>query len=310
MAMHRIGPYVRRHPNDVEALLAYTQAREHVREPNRKHIIEALVLYRRVLSFNPRHIPAAESLLRLYQEHALWTEALQSANDLLAIDEKNKAAMQGRAASLLALGRFANDEAYNAALTDSNTYPGEMAGQLLTQEVLRRSDNTHQRALQHREALRKKHPGDARFILLTGIANACIGDAEAGREWLDQACQKEMPDPVALGALVEYCDRVEMFEASLAALQRHGNKGGEFSLLLTRRLWELERHAELVQQVGNSESADSVSAAFACLSLHRLGKKEEAANRAKALAAKAQDDPAARAWSPMVDALIGKEVPD
>src|SRR4051812_26416122 len=49
-ALHHIGPYVQRHPNDSDTLWSYAQARQQVPEPDGRHLSDALSLYRRVLS--------------------------------------------------------------------------------------------------------------------------------------------------------------------------------------------------------------------------------------------------------------------
>ena len=43
-AMHKIGPYVRRHPDDAQVLFKYATARQEVPEPNTRHIGDAMSL--------------------------------------------------------------------------------------------------------------------------------------------------------------------------------------------------------------------------------------------------------------------------
>jgi tetratricopeptide (TPR) repeat protein len=308
-AMHKIGPYVRRHPDDVEALLAYARARVQVVEPTGRHISEALGIFRRALSLNPHHVSGAESLLRLYEQCRFWTESLQLCKDLLAIDPKNHVALECRANALFSLGRFAGDEALHAAVEYTAAYPGEMAGHLLTLEIMQRGGSSREQILKRCEMLRRDHPQDPRFLVLTGVAHACLNENDAAREWLDQACRKEMPDAESLGLLVQYLDRLHRFDAAFAVLQRHGSKGGEFARLLTRRLWEQERFADIAQQVPENES-DPERLALACLSLSRVGQKQAALQRLAKLEAASELKPEARIWAPVVKALIGNGEPD
>src|SRR5688572_2681500 len=48
-ALHKVGSWLQRHPDDAEALYAYAQARENVEEPENKHLAQAMRLYVRLL---------------------------------------------------------------------------------------------------------------------------------------------------------------------------------------------------------------------------------------------------------------------
>ncbi|HYO07776.1 MAG TPA: tetratricopeptide repeat protein [Tepidisphaeraceae bacterium] len=309
-AMHKIGPFVRRHPEDVDALFAYARARQQVPEPNGKHISEALALFRRVLNLSPRNVPAAEALLRLYQDHGLATEALQLSKDLLALDPKNRRALEGRAAALYALGRFAKDEAFDAAIDYSKANPTEIEGQLLVLEILRRRENPREGVLKRCEELRKAHPNDTTFLLLTGMAHLSLNEVPAAKQWIEQACQGEMSSVTSLRLLAEYCDRLQMFGQALAVLQRHGKKGGEFAALLVGRLWEQERYKELVEQVDGKLAADAHCAALRCLAQHRLGQKDQAVKGLDRLKEGSATNPLARTWWTVARALTEPARPD
>src|SRR5690606_25216397 len=82
-AMHRLGVYVNHNPKDAQALYQYAQARQQVPEPQAKHILDAVSLYRRVLDLDPTHQEARLKLLDLYTSIGYGNEAVDTADAYL-----------------------------------------------------------------------------------------------------------------------------------------------------------------------------------------------------------------------------------
>ena len=315
-AMHNIGPYLRRHPDDVESLLAYATARRQVPEPNNRHISDALGLLRRVLVLNPQHVQASESLLELYQQCGLMTEGLQLAQQVLSVHPKNAVAMKVKATALNAGGKSPGvkpEDALNTALRYAELWPRDVAGQLLVMEILDRGDTTRERAVAHFAKLHEKSPNDPLAILLLGVAHLTSGDSAAASKWIGQAAQLEMPDVPAVELLVRACDQLEMFEQSMNVLKRHAGRadGDEFVALFAGRLWELESYQQLADHVGGKAiERDAQAAALRCLALRELGQKEKAAAALEALKQAAESNPSARDWAAVLEALNAGATPD
>ena len=58
VALHKLGRYLNVVSDDIEALMAYGNARIQVPEPNRKHLLQAVSVFRRVLDQRDGHVGA------------------------------------------------------------------------------------------------------------------------------------------------------------------------------------------------------------------------------------------------------------
>src|ERR1041384_287061 len=65
-AMQKLGAYLKRHPDNVNALYGYAQARQKVEESGGRHLIQAIDMLRRALELDPDRHDARLNLLDLY----------------------------------------------------------------------------------------------------------------------------------------------------------------------------------------------------------------------------------------------------
>ena len=83
-ALHFLGPYVLRYPDDLEAIEAYAKTRRQLPEPDGAEAQEAMGLYRQIVAIKPESIEDKCTLLDLYAQQNLNTETIQEADEILA----------------------------------------------------------------------------------------------------------------------------------------------------------------------------------------------------------------------------------
>src|SRR5690606_24233546 len=130
--------------------------------------------------------------------------------------------------------------------------------QALALEVIRRLRGGEARILERAEALRERHPGDVRYEVLQSIAFSLVNRSDEARQWALQAAARPMPDMPTLHLLVDRCDRLGLFDQSLALL-RSAATGGEADpevvVALGRRLYQIGQHDELLAMSPSDPSA-------------------------------------------------------
>ncbi len=105
-AMHSLGMYLGRHPEDVEITFKYAQARLEVKEPGGGHLVQAVGVLRRLLYMEPDHPTAKRMLLDLYVKTNFYTESLDLAEEFLREDPYDFEAMRAKVDALLNLRKF------------------------------------------------------------------------------------------------------------------------------------------------------------------------------------------------------------
>jgi predicted Zn-dependent protease len=327
-ALNDIGRYVQRHPDDAKTLYSYAQAREQVPAPDNRHIHDAMSLYRRVISLDPKNTGACESLLKLYTRTGMFAEAQALSQDVIKSDPGNRQAMKAHAVALFALGNGASassgpgtrpttqtsrEQALPAALAYNEKWPDDLDGQLLTLQILSHANDGRAKMIEHVQSLLDKSPKDPHFQLLMGYVKLATGaDRSEAKKWIDQASQGALPDTASLKLLVELCDRMGLFQQSFQALQRQASESSdpEARQLLAGRLWEMQRYDDLATKFSGDVSGDGDIAALRCMSLQQSGKRADALSALKALETASADNPRLQRWASVAKAVVSSEKPD
>jgi tetratricopeptide (TPR) repeat protein len=108
-ALPKLSYYLARNQCDVEALLAFADARARVPVANDRHLNEAIGLYRAALQCDPVNREALEQLLRRYFQEGRRSEYLEIADRLLALDPRDVRALDVKSIGLFYEGQL--DEA-------------------------------------------------------------------------------------------------------------------------------------------------------------------------------------------------------
>ena len=87
-ALTSLRYYVRRNRGDLEALLAFAEARSRIPEVNERHLTDAISLYRAALKLDPENKKALTQLLVLYPQTGRRPERLEIADRHLEFFER------------------------------------------------------------------------------------------------------------------------------------------------------------------------------------------------------------------------------
>lgn len=106
-ALHALGRYLQRYPEDMEVALRYAQARRNVPRPNARHLTDAISVLRRVVATEPDNLEAGRELLELYTRVGYFTEAAELAQSLVRYAPFDADLLDHRFRSLLVRQDFA-----------------------------------------------------------------------------------------------------------------------------------------------------------------------------------------------------------
>ncbi len=300
-AMHKIGPYLNRHPTDVDALAKYALARCNVEEPNGKHLFEGMGLYRRLLELQPDNAEAHQRLVDLYLTANFNSEVLART------DKKTDAASMR--ARIIALSRMSRTkEALDLAQKYNLAKPDDLEMQLFTCVQSQRAGTPSEQIFARAEDLLKKHPGDARFQLLMGFACAITGDATGALSWTRQSVDGSLQDPQLVDLAVDQLDRLGRHDEALAVLQKAASTRNDlnFRRLAIARILQSGDVKEAARQLADVDKdlqkADSELLAYRALTFMQSSQHEAAKPILKILESRSSDVTAG-AWHGVLSSL-------
>ena len=223
-ALHKIGAYVQRHPDDPESLYAYAQAREQVEEPDNSHIGQAIRLYLRVLDKQRDNDEARHKLLDLYVRTGFGTEVFPVADALLLHNKNDASALRAKAIASARLGR--PDDAVTNAIGYTKAAPDDLDGHLLALDLMFRAKRQPKEVLELTKGWRQAHPDDPRFELLQSVACAGTNDKPGAIEWARRAAGHAPREATLVVALVRQLDLLELFDESSKVLDQATTAAG------------------------------------------------------------------------------------
>ena len=305
-AMHQLGRYSNKHPEDVDVLYEYSKARREVEAPRGQHLLQTVGVLRRVLDLNPDHDEARHDLMKLYVLLGYTTETLDTAEFLLKKDSENAEALRAKAVSLGRLRRF--DEALPISMEFNQRKPLDLDGNILTLSLMRSLQKPSTDIQQRVEELHTQHLEDPRFELLMAIAYADNADNETAIEWCRAAAGRKPPDAEFVGRLVMMFDKFHLYDESTAILKTHASTMDNPYLFraLIRRLSDGQQFNELLDRLSDyptDDTSDSEVLALKALTLFRLKRPDDARPIVNYLAG-IEDDPTASAWALVFEKVI------
>lgn len=308
-AMHAIGPYVNKHPQDVAAILDYAQARQNVIENNGRHITDSISLYRRVLELQPDNAEARRNLLELYVRAGFNTEILALTENADDIDS-----IRARAIALSKLGRHTDA----APLFDQYfaQRPNDLEIHLFKVAFLQNSGKTGAELIDYVNTVAAANPASPAMALLQAYGHLVAGDRDAARKFTLAAVDANPTSPFEIELGVDLLDELDEFPRSLEFLNRVAalNPEPRFQLRVVSRLFQSGQFEQLLARFpvdqAKADSADASLLAHQAMALIRLDRRDEARQIVAQLRNRKGDIPAA-AWATLLgDDLDPTEVRD
>ncbi len=308
--LQKLKQYVGKKPDDAEALYAYAKARSQVTDVSGKHINEGILGYSRYLAMRPTDdVARHEQLELLIKAGNRNTEAIQTADDLLAKDKNDAPAIRAKAVALTNFRRY--DDALVPARQYNDLRPADLEGFQLTFMLLRQLDRKPDEGFELAKKYREQHADDPRADVIEAFAHGLAfdhdrqhgaADLKKAVELLVKAAHRDPPDAQYVKALTEKLDAVGQYGEADALLKRAAAKNSdpEMTLLLVQRLWQnhkLEEVLEILKDLSpDSNKSDTQLLAYKALSLCGMKKTDDAKPIVDALAGR-HDDSAAVGWS-------------
>lgn len=320
-ALNDLAHYIRRHDDDPEAIKAYADARSNVEEADGRHLLETIGHYRRYLELNSGDRDAKIRLLGFYNQVRHFPEARDLAEHLRpALDQttpEHAPVLKEECIALLGL-LDKSDRLPRTAERLVQLVPSDIDAQMIRLEVIAKRQGAAA-AQTHADGLMAAHPDDPRFILLGALGRLTDPKSNDLREIRTLLCRAaglseadakpvrdlEPQDPAFVRLLVQAFDRMHLYAHSLAVLDQAAPAMDDLQLkqIHVRRLWQDGRFADVERLTAGLDPArwqsDATRLGFRALTLAALGRADEAANLADALAAR-QGDFRAEAWSHVI----------
>ena len=307
-AVNRLGVYLGRYPNDVQAIVEYAHCRPLVESPNNQHLADTIRALRFLLRLEPARLDEQRQLMRLYQQTGYITEAIDTANAVLSLKANDAEAYGVIANSLVRLRRF--PEATDTAAKWINANAGGAEPKMVRLFTMKQANKRDEEIVALANAWLKADPEDPRLELCAAYASAMANDSPRAVKLLQSAASKPLPDDDKFPELlIRQLDEFKLNDESLSVLSRIAGGGHDPKIRgdLIKRLWELNRSEEVVtllQDVpddSKSLSSDEVAIRIACLL--QTGHNDQAAKVQKALARR-DKDPIAIAWNLVLSQVI------
>jgi tetratricopeptide (TPR) repeat protein len=307
-ALVQLGKYLSRYPNDVDILLPYAQAREHVVESNGSHLGQAISLMLRVLELRPGLIEAQRDLLDLYVAVGRNTEAIALADQILSRKSDNSAAGTADATHALQCEVTAQMRMQQLAKAQDSLNqlikitPLDLEVRILELQIMLKQ-GTAEQVVAHADQLAKDYPNDNRFALLRSIAATFAGDTKSATSLVQPLVTSPQVDPAYTRLLVQQLDNVGLFDDSFSVIQRAAreNSDSDTERLWVRRLFEANQFALLVDQTAgldiNASSTDVEALAMRALALSNLDRRADASAIVAALEKRGPAATAAARWA-------------
>lgn len=248
-ALHSVGRYVQRYPDDLEALSKYGNLRERVPLPNNRHLVEAMKVHLRVLNEAPDNLAARHELIRLYELTGFDTELLHMSEQTLGKAPGDRRALYGRAVALFRLATPARrQDALNAVTQYVEAAPNDLKGHLLAFEIMRGTSEGQSRIQTWIDEMEKAQGATLRTLILRSISHAYRGDFGEAKALAIKAAAAEGADfdEELVTVFASHCDRLGLFEQTLAMLDKFAStqKSPTAYTMLLRRLYMAGAYAK------------------------------------------------------------------
>ena len=280
-AVRQLGKYIRRNDDDVEALVAYAGARERVDAPRGANLRETIQVLKRILTLDPSREPESRKLLELYAKTGFSTEAIDSADAILAKMPDDLLALRSKTQSLIRLRRY--PEALKVAIAWADVEPQSLEAQGATLWLMNEVERGPTGVLKRAEALATDQPNNVRFKVVRGMALLIANRPDDAKSVFRALAEEPTSDAEVANLVVESLDGLGLISESLDYLRLTTDTADDERVRqkLIRRLWQSGRHDEVIanieQHPANQRSFRMEQQAIYAISLRRLGREADAA---------------------------------
>ena len=303
-AMHSVGSYLNRYPEDVEALYAYAVSRREVTEPDGEHLRQAIGMFRRVMELEPKHQDARTALLELYPRVGFNTEALQLAEEQLRHDPDDAMALWAKARALAAVRRFV--DAVPVAENYTRQKPEDLSGHLLLFSLYDALNEPDEPYIEHAERMADRLADHPVMPLLRATVFLLTDDREQAEAWAAVAAEREPPDADYALQVANTFERLDKFQAAREYLQdvTDADAAPQLQRALAHHLWQSGRIEALIERLDHLDAADEQTPAdllgIKAMALLSAGQNDQASPIIDALGQREEDQVAA-AWHRVLD---------
>ena len=318
-AVEVLASYLRRRPDDPEALRAYAGSRVIISAPNDSAAAADVIAVLQSLSqFGPLTANEHHRLMELYAVVGNDSGVTHEADRLLSMTPSDTAALKCKSLAL------ARQHDWTAALATASLWvqaaPLDIDAEICLQSAMLHSGVAPAQVVEHAASLRRAHPGNPCFELLESLSLTDAGldcesadsapqgtpsDPRSAAEWARTAAARPQSDDRCAHLLIQQLDRLALFNDSFALLRRQVAGGDSACRLpLARRLWVAQQWTEMADLLNNAttsvQSSDPESQYLYATAMVRLGRGNEAANIV-GLLKKQTNDPVLKAWSTAIN---------
>lgn len=306
-AMHYIGRYLKRETDDAELLFTYAKLRLQVREGRNEHYTQAASVLRRVVELQPDHLEATHLLLETYLKIGMSTEAVDTADRLLAKRADDPVALRVKATALFRLRKF--DEALVAADRLLAIEPLNFDVQMIRFAVLQSGEDAGKTITADARALLEKHPDDPRARMLLAMALQFTEQRDAAVEMAQRAVEPTPPSGAFAIRAARFLDQISMTVEANAYLEQHADlvlADADLQTQYVDRLWQYGNTDRIIEYGRGldpeSHVVDGDILGLYIAALLRTGERDEAVAAIDQL--RLRDwDPASLAWTGVLDCL-------
>ena len=300
-ALHKIGRFVQRNPKNVAALGKYAEARRNVEEPNGKHIVDAIALYRRVLELDPYYPGALDQLLELYLQAGFNTEIL-AATDA----RTDNASVRARALALGNLGR--SKEAVEVAETYLAARPDDLRTQFFVVSQMQQLGRPLDELLKYADTVVARFPQEPQYQLLVAYVHTMNGDRAKAVQFARTATEKAISIPEQVELATDLLDAIGESERALSVLRLAGDAGTDprVKARVVTRLFQSQQYEEVATRLKDVNPTDPKAnitmLAHKAMTATALGRTDEADSIIASLASR-KENAKAMVWARVLESI-------
>jgi tetratricopeptide (TPR) repeat protein len=295
-AINDLYPYLSRYPDDIDALIAYAKSRQKVSMPKSEHLRRTVDALRNVLRLDPSRTEQRRTLMEIYNDVGMFTEANDQASALLDRLPNDKEGLTVKTHALLVLHDY--DQSLQTAETALKLDPDNVTVQLDRLRDMYQLGDTPDKILGAASDLVKAHPNDQAALLVQGFSFELTGDPTDAKSSYHSAAMAPLKDKTTAMTLVQHLNAWNLWQESFAILNKLVDSGDtDAEVALLRRYWEIGDFNDLLKLHAKAANVltDTESLALYADALRSVGKSDEASATLATLAQR-PDDNIAAAW--------------
>ncbi|MGN6370708.1 MAG: tetratricopeptide repeat protein [Phycisphaerae bacterium] len=303
-ALNHLASYIRRSPDDSEALYACAESRLHVEEANHSELPAAIGLLRRFVDLNPDRKDVREELLQLYLKVGFFTETISTSDQILTYAPKDPQALICRARALFYLRKY--DEALKYAKAYNEVAPVDFDGQGLTLTIMQRRGAQADEIIGRADELLARHTDDSRFELLKCDAYGLTGDTKSAIEWAKKAAKHPQQDPAFIKTLIRHLDAYGLYSEAnnLQEAAARNNSDAQTRDNWVARLLQAGQDKEVLSVIDKEKDLDTNLLVYKAFAQVHLGRTADAQSTVAALADRGKSDAHAAAAAAAIDKTL------